>query len=316
MKRAYRPWNPRGSSLEIVARAAIICADYASQGYSLTLRQLYYQFVSRGWIANNDREYKRLGGIIDDARMAGLLDWDWIVDRTRTLRALPVWGTPHNDGETSAHAFIQSVIPQFRTPLWDTQSGRMEVWIEKDALIDVIKRPAERFRMPYFASRGYNSQSNAWAAARRIEGYFDKGAKWVTILHLGDHDPEGLDMTRDIGARFKTFMRGDGFAQESETFEIRRIALNMNQVEQYNPPPNPAKPTSSRYDTYVESWGETCWELDALDPPTIDALITGEIEAELDQVAWEEAEKREAAGTALLANVSAHWKDVAKAWTP
>src|SRR2546428_272641 len=81
-------------SRETIAQANVIIADYEAQGFTLTLRQAYYQFVSRGLIPNTDREYKRLGSIINDARMAGLIDWDSIEDRTRFLRSLSHWDDP------------------------------------------------------------------------------------------------------------------------------------------------------------------------------------------------------------------------------
>ena len=326
---AYRDINFRQATLEIIRAANAICAEYAAAGYSLTLRQLYYQFVARGLIANKQSEYKRLGSIVDDARYAGLLDWNYIVDRTRRMRELPHWGDgPEEEPENNAHSFITAVMPQFRIEKWATQPLRMEVWIEKDALIDVIARPANALDIPYFACRGYNSTSNAWDAARRIEGYYDAGAERVVILHLGDHDPEGIDMSRDIEARFRTFLDGDGYQQgwsdmtagefnadsnqpDMLAFEIRRIALNMDQVRQYNPPPNPAKETSSRYTGYVDQFGTTTsWELDALDPPTIDALIRAEVESERDADLWEAAEHNERVGKELLEKTSANWNEV------
>ena len=305
----YRDVNLRPASLAIIARANQICADYARQGYSLTLRQLYYQFVARGFIPNKDTEYKRLGSIINDARLGGLLDWNYIVDRTRNVHSQSHWGNgPEAAPEANARDFVESVMPQFRIEKWATQPTRMEVWIEKDALVDVIARPANGLDIPYFACRGYNSQSNAWAAARRIEGYFDENAERVVILHLGDHDPSGIDMTRDIEARFTEFLDGDGY--DSSLLEIRRIALNMDQVRRYNPPPNPAKLTDSRVGGYLARFGDTSWELDALDPPTIDALIRGEVEAERDEALWQVASVNESRGKAQLKAAGDNWPKV------
>ncbi len=65
--KAFRP-----DSLAIIAQANGICEDYQAQGYDLTLRQVYYQFVARGLLANSDRNYKRLGSIINDARLTSV----------------------------------------------------------------------------------------------------------------------------------------------------------------------------------------------------------------------------------------------------
>src|SRR5262249_10346260 len=159
----------------------------AAQGYNLTLRQLFYQFVSRDLIPNNVRSYKRLGSIINDARLAGLIDWSAIEDRTRNLHELPCWRTPAG--------IIRSCAQQYRTDLWAKQENRVEVWIEKEALAGVFERVCDELRVPFFSCRGYTSQSEMWVAGHRLKRIIDAGQRPV-ILHFGDHDPSGMDMTR------------------------------------------------------------------------------------------------------------------------
>ena len=288
--------------LTIIKTANVICREYAAAGYSLTLRQLYYQFVARGMLPNRDTEYKRLGGIVNDGRLAGLIDWNFIVDRTREVKEDPHWSSPEE--------VIEAIAEQYRNAKWERQPVRMEAWIEKEALADVIARPAKALDIPRFACRGYNSQSNAWEAAQRILGYFRNGAERVVILHLGDHDPSGIDMTRDITDRFDLFIRHHS-EEYADNFEVRRIALNMEQVEQYQPPPNPAKLTDSRVGSYLARFGDESWELDALDPPTIDALIRAEVEKERDPDLWDEAVSKEDDERDLLAQASGRWDEVA-----
>jgi hypothetical protein len=290
---SYRNQKFSAASLDVIAKANQICADYAAQGYDLTLRQLYYQFVARDWIPNKQSEYKRLGSIINDARMAGLLDWYYIVDRTRNLQSLPSWESPES--------IIDAVAQQYRTDRWADQSERVEVWIEKDALIGVISGVCERNQVDYFSCRGYTSQSEVWGAAQRLLGYNRTGQKAI-VIHLGDHDPSGIDMTRDIDDRLFNF---------GANVEIIRIALNMDQVEQYGPPPNPAKLTDSRAAGYIERFGDDSWELDALDPATLDALIENEILRHRDVDAWADSTRRMEHEKELLAAVSNRWDDVA-----
>src|ERR1044072_5302001 len=97
-KIAYVPRRFSAASLDVIETAEGICDDYAAQGYDLTLRQLYYQFVARDLSPNTQQEYKRLGAIINDARLAGLIDWDHLVDRTRNLRGLDHWESPEGGG--------------------------------------------------------------------------------------------------------------------------------------------------------------------------------------------------------------------------
>lgn len=284
------------ASLAVIDQANAICAEYQAQGFDLTLRQLYYQFVSRGLIANKDTEYKRLGSIINDARLAGLLDWDYIVDRTRYVRANSHWDSPAS--------IISSAAYNYRRDRWAKQPYRVEVWIEKDALIGVIDAVCTDLDMPFFSCRGYTSQSEVWGAAQRLQRYRDDGQEPI-ILHLGDHDPSGIDMTRDIGDRLFIFM-GEEYP------EIRRLALNMEQVEYYNPPPNPTKLTDSRASGYVDAYGNDSWELDALEPAVIAGLIRDEVEALRDDALWQQEDEAEADEKDLLSKAARRWTAVAR----
>lgn len=285
----------RSDAIATIEKANEILIEYAAQGYDLTLRQLYYQFVSRGFIANNQREYKALGSIINDARLAGLVDWDHIVDRTRDIRGNSHWESPAS--------IIESCAAQFEFDKWADQEARCEVWIEKDALIGVIERACRVLDVSFYSCRGYVSQSEIHeAAVDRIAAYESAGQD-VHIFHLGDHDPSGIDMSRDIQERLRLF---------GCRAEVHRLALNMPQVERYAPPPNPAKLTDSRATSYVRNFGSESWELDALEPRVLDALITKNVEALIDKRLMRAAKEREADARAKLQAVAAHWADISE----
>ncbi|MHC3474670.1 hypothetical protein ACYF6T_39085 [Streptomyces sp. 7R007] len=290
----YVPKTFTPAHQRLIDMADQICREYATQGFDLTLRQLYYQFVARDVIANKQTEYKRLGGIINDARLAGLLDWNYIVDRTRNLRSLPHWDTPHS--------VIRAAASGYRTHRWADQPHRVEVWIEKDALVGVITGVCQRHDVDYFSCRGYTSQSELWGAAQRMLRYQQDGQKPV-IIHLGDHDPSGVDMTRDIRERLALF---------GADVEVRRIALNMEQVREYDPPPNPAKLTDSRAPGYIREYGRSSWELDALEPTLLDRLIEEEIWAWRDLDLWDAATRAMDRERALLRSVANRWTEVAE----
>ncbi len=176
---------------------------------------------------------------------------------------------------------MQAVAQQYREDLWADQPQRIEVWIEKDALLGVIENGCNAFQVPYFACRGYSSQSEQYRAGKRILGHFNDFGQETVILHFGDHDPSGIDMTRDNDERLTMFSEGH--------VEIHRLALNMDQVKKYRPPPNPAKLTDSRIEGYLAKHGNQSWELDALDPTVIDGLIRNEIRSLLDTEKWDAA---------------------------
>lgn len=292
MKITYQSFNFAAKTLQVIEQANQIIATYAAQGYDLTLRQLYYQFVSRDLIANRQSEYKRLGSIINDARLAGRIDWDSITDRTRNLVDLAHWANPAE--------IVDVCAKTFRIDKWKDQSLRIEVWIEKDALSGVFDRACKAEDIPYFSCRGYTSQSELWAAAMRHVRHQRRGQP-VTVLHFGDHDPSGIDMTRDITDRLHMF---------GAHSTIERLALNMVQVEEYNPPPNPAKETDSRFTGYSKLHGDESWELDALEPNVLAQLVRDRVNDLRDTDTWEAAEETERNHKQSLRAVSNHWDDI------
>lgn len=281
--------------MRLIEIADQIITEYGEHGLDLTLRQLYYQFVSRDIIPNKQKEYKRLGSIINDARLAGLLDWSAIVDRTRELRQNAHWAGPKQ--------IIETCAKQFQIDKWAIQPNHVEVWIEKDALVGVIESICRKLDVPYFSCRGYTSQSEMWEASQRLERHSSRDeAHKTVIIHLGDHDPSGKDMTRDIQDRM------DLFTPDSN-IEVRRIALNMNQVEEHRPPPNPAKLTDSRCRAYMARYGDESWELDALDPRLLQKLISDTVLEYRDEELWAEATKKENRYLRRLAKIAKECKD-------
>jgi hypothetical protein len=270
-----------------------------AQGFQLTVRQLYYQFVSRDLIPNTMKSYKRLVFIINRARLAGLVDWDAIVDRTRFLR-----GYEYKDTPQSA---IYDTIHDYRLNPWKHvyQEYWPEVWIEKDALVGVIERVCLKNRVNYFATRGFSSQSAQREAALRLVQTAHQHDKEPVILMLSDHDPSGLDMYRDNDDRLYMFAQAEG-----GRILIERIALTMEQVEEFKPPPNPAKETDTRYAGYVRAYGPHSWELDALDPSYLESLIDENLGRLKNSGAWEETMEQEREDIRNLDYIASNFDDL------
>lgn len=283
----YQEFAFKPPTLTMIAKANEIIADYQRQGYQLTLRQLYYQFVSRDLIANKQSEYDRLGGVINDARLAGMIDWEAIVDLTRELTKNSHWDSPRD--------IVRACASQYQVDKWDSQPCHVEVWIEKDALSGVIEPTCRALDVPFFSCRGYTSQSAMWEAGQRLKEKRDQGKDELIIVHLGDHDPSGIDMTRDIGDRLALFSEGE--------VTINRVALNFDQVRQYKPPPNPAKVTDSRAKSYMAIHGRESWELDALEPRVLTALVQDAVGKYMDEEAFDEAKQREQSHRAAIAAI-------------
>lgn len=299
MKIQFQDLSLRKETLRVIAQANIILEEYVQQGFVLTLRQLYYQFVARGLFSESRRwrwtgskyvrdaegtknalpNYKYLTQTISDGRLAGLIDWNHLEDRARNLVTFSSWSKPEE--------IIHSAARAFRLNPWKNQPYYVETWVEKDSLIGVVSIPSNRWRVPHYACRGYVSSSEMYSAGfERFLRHIRDGKK-IRVIHLGDHDPSGIDMTRDISERLLLFT---GYSNE---IEVIRVALNMDQVEQYNPPSDPAKMTDSRYSAYVDAYGDESWELDALEPTLIDEVITEHVTPVLDMPAWEKDIKLE-----------------------
>lgn len=315
----WKRFNAEDSQL--ISDSEAICNEYARQGYELTLRGLYYRLVARDliphtrlyrkdasgkWVkdlsltpegrprgtTNAEPNYKWIGRVLNDARMAGRIDWNHLVDTTRNLVKVGTWSSPGSIIDSAAYGYTEDH--------WIGQPEYIEVWVEKEALASIIGRAADTWQVPYFACRGYPSVSEMHVAAMRLKRKEDEGRK-VTVIHCGDHDPSGIDMTRDIEERLATF---------GCRATVNRIALNMDQVEQYQPPPNPAKMTDSRFEDYSEQYGDESWELDALDPATLDALVQDEIQEHLDRDLYDQRVAEEEENRRDLELVARRWNRV------
>lgn len=295
MRITYQELNIGSKRLAIIETANTIIGDYRAQGYVLTLRQLYYQFVSRALIENTEQSYKNLGSAINDGRVAGLIDWEGIEDRDR---AVSNWLIEEDEQEV-----LRDIEYRFALDFWERQNAYVEVWVEKAALSSVIERPCRKHRVPYLACKGYLSASEAWRAGQRFEAKADEGRRCV-LIHLGDHDPSGIDMTRDNEDRVQLF-------SNASPVEVRRIALNRDQVDRYRPPENPAKVTDSRAADYIARHGDKSWELDALEPSVLERLIEDEIETLVDEEVWDQTREEERERRAILSAMHDRYDDIA-----
>jgi hypothetical protein len=250
-----------------------IIETYVADGYIMTLRQLYYQLVARDIIANNAREYAKLSILLKKGRMAGVVDWDAIEDRGR-LPKLP-W---HTYGVSAA---IQTIHDQYRLDRQEGQENYIEVWVEKDALSNVMLRVTEKYHVRLMVNKGYSSCSAMKQAADRFEDAHTHGV----LIYLGDHDPSGKDMVRDIEARLNEFGVDD--------LEVISPALTMEQIRRYRLPENPAKITDPRAKQYIEMYGNKSWELDALEPPVLVKIVEDAILDYLDLEAFDEMKDKE-----------------------
>jgi len=279
-----RPAIWTANQLELIENILTITQSYVSQGYRLTSRQLYYQLVARDMIPNAIKVYTKICKIIVSLRYCGYMDWLSIEDRGRVPTIPSEW---NNISE-----LIESAISAYRLPRWSDQDYYLELYCEKQALENILLPIARKYHIYFGVNKGYSSASTMYTMAKRIEEKID-GGKSCVILYLGDHDPSGLDMVRDIHERTCEFLRRESDDDNDTYFDVRQIALSQAQIKQYKPPHNPAKFTDPRAKWYISKFGEKSWELDALEPEVLIKLTEYAILDYLDANKYNKWIKRE-----------------------
>jgi len=274
--RRYSEARLSAAKLALIGTLAPIIEEYEAAGYAVTVRQVYYQCVARGLMPSSGKTYDAVQGAIADGRMAGLISWTAIEDRGRALYRPSSWDGP---GE-----MLRGAARQYQRDLWREQEWYPEVWIEKDSLLGVIADICTQLRVPYFSCHGYSSASAQWEAAGRMRAALSRGQRPI-VLHLGDHDPSGQDMTRDNRDRLSLFL--------GTPVMVQRLALHMSQIEELSLPPFWAKVSDPRAGGYIAQYGDQSWELDALPPPYMRSLIEGAVVRLRDQRTWEASLQRE-----------------------
>lgn len=214
--------------------------------------------------------------------MAGIVDWEAIEDRLREPSVPNSWGSPAE--------ILRACINQYEARRMKGQDTYVEVWVEKDALSGVLKRVTEKYHIPIVVNRGYSSATAMHEAYKRFNNAINAGADNCVILYLGDYDPSGIDMIRDVEDRIREFIDG-GVEYENEdefTFEIQPIALTREQIDLYKPPSNPAKTTDKRAAKFIADKGSKSWEVDALKPEVLNRILEDAILGHIDLEKYEE----------------------------
>src|SRR5947209_6986666 len=261
---AYGPRTTRRSKAEISALRLAI-HELLWEEHPMTVRQVFYQLVSRGLIDKTEAEYKRtVVRLLTDMRRARQLPFAWIADNTRWMRKPRTY-------DSLEHA-LESTKQAYRRSLWNDQEAYVEIWLEKDALAGVLLEETGLFDVPLMVTRGYPSLSYLHDAAESIS-YQGKDAY---IYYFGDWDPSGRDITRATEAGLREF------APDAEIY-FRRVAVTAEQIISLNLPTRPTKPTDSRSKSFE---GESV-EVDAIPPATLREMVRDVIEMHIDRDALE-----------------------------
>lgn len=263
--------------------------DVLEQYHPMTLRQVYYQLVSKQIIENNQSKYQSLSNMLVEARQENIIPWEWIEDRVRQPQGVPMW--------SDLNDFLHTVRYAYRRNVWEDQPSYVEVWLEKDALSGIFSDITEEYGVTLVVGRGYNS----WSAYKKAVDRFIKMNKPVSILYFGDFDPSGEDIVRALK---------DSLHSLQVDPDVEKIAIILEDIKEYNLPPNPTKKTDKRTAKFVKKNGDISVELDALPLPVLQGRIKTSIENHLDRIAFEETiEKQEADQKQLLGLIDQNKKN-------
>jgi hypothetical protein len=251
----------------------------------MSVRQLFYQLVSRGHIDKTEHGYKRVCDATVQIRLAGELPYHKVVDGHRERRRT----FAHN----GLHQALESAADMYRRNYWITQPRHIEVWSEKDALSGVIFPICEHYGVTYVAARGFPSLSIRYQSSKE----FLRIGKPVTVFYFGDHDASGRKISDNLQ---------EELAQFGADVTVVRMALEPQQIRDYRLPTRPGKRSDSRHAEFASRYGDASVELDALPPDVLTSLVENAILSEIDLDAWKrmhEVEQLERRTLASLANV-------------
>lgn len=248
----------------------------------LTLRQIFYQLVSKHIIPNNISAYQRLSKTLVWARHNGEIDWESIEDRTRILHGRDEEPETPEDHFRGAMRYFANCDDYYRLPFWHNQEKYLEVWFEKQALQSLFYRITDQYNVSGLPIRGYSSHTVGHELRKRVEEIIEQRPmiKEYIILYFGDFDPSGEDIFRFIQDMSEMF---------NLSINFEKIAITPEQIKKYNIPPMMAKKSDSRYNGFVAKYGEkSAVELDALDPEVLQKMIKESIERHIDEDIREE----------------------------
>ena len=250
----------RRSAAEIdIIREAILVVLEA--GFPMTLRQLFYKLVSTRVIPKTEAEYDNtVGRLVKEMRLSGQLPWRWITDNTRGQRKVRT--------SSSLEGALEDTARFYRRDIWDDQPEYVEIWCEKDAISGVLWPVVAEWHVPLMITRGYPSLSFMYETAATISAVNRR----VHIAYLGDWDPSGLDIQRNVEERLREF------APEVD-LDFRRLAVTPAQVREFGLLTRPTKTTDSRAKGFR---GESV-DVDAIDSNQLRGMVEEFIVGFVDQ---------------------------------
>jgi len=303
----------RGKAADTIALGRAAHRVLAASSYAMTLRQLYYALVSSGAIPKVEPAYAKLKRVMKDLREDGTVPWEWLVDHTRSVFQVRTF-----DG---IEGLLADSARLYRRDLMRQQDVIIQLWAESDSIGSVIAEVADRYSIPTFIGRGYGARGYLWSAATDAVAAYRAG-KDVEILHVGDHDPSGEDIYRDVEETLRLYalaietdrpaasLRADEqrpwmrawIGVATSWMRVERLALTPAQVTEHSLPTRPPKASDSRTARFT---GAGAVEVEALPVEALLAIVEDAIEERIDPDALRIAKDAEASERVIAQRIAA-----------
>ena len=242
-------------------------AQIALEENPLTLRGLFYRVVSAGRLPSTDcKHYAALGRILTTLREAEIVPFRWLVDSVRMTLKPSSWSGLQDFAETCREAY--------RKDFWSELPDYVHVFCEKDAIAGVLQPVRKEFDVPLSPIRGYASVS----FAHEVAATWNDIEKPIHAFYLGDFDPSGFDLERDLIAKLTRYCR--------RPFTWERLGVNAADFNEFDLLRLKPKDTDRRYRKFVATHGQDCAEVDAIPSTELRRRVRDAVEQYIPQDKW------------------------------
>ena len=247
---------------------AAIAAEIALQENPITLRGLFYRVVSAGVLPSTDaKHYKRIGRVMTKLRESGVVPFSWLIDSLRSTVKPSSW--------SGVNDYVETVRDCYRKDFWASLPEYVHIFCEKDAIAGTLAPVTREFDVALSPIRGYSSLS----FAHQIADEWNQIEKPITAYYVGDYDPSGFDLERDIREKLRRYC--------DVVFEWVRLGVLREDFDEFDLIRLDPKKSDKRYQAFVEQYGESCAEIDAIPATELRRRIQDAIESHVPSDEWE-----------------------------
>lgn len=234
----------------------------------VTVRGLYYQAVISSALPfiskDHDGErtnYRAVQSRVQALRLEGLIDWDLVIDPSRTDYSFTRWPNPADFAATAPY--------YYRLDLWADQITRPIVLVEKDGQVPVYRSHADSFGVDVWACKGYGSNTHLRELAKSISPFLQANQR-ILLIVCADFDPSGCDWPRAAEHEIRRHL---ALSSCDASLSVHRELVTPHDLHQLGPAValRAANPNDSRTKAWLHKYSfdpstEAAVEMDAINP--------------------------------------------------